>query len=126
MWQKYEDNTSFHHEEGDRSANDSESILGNRPGLGDVAYSRKRSWDAKNSPRNERNGLRLTSSGGVDKDPSDVTPLIPGRTQTQIQSCSWRSGCQRFGHQPEVLLEVVEVLVSWAYGEEMRSLGLAY
>lgn len=120
MWQKYEDNTSFHHEEGDRSANDSESILG------DVAYSRKRSWDAKNSPRNERNGLRLTSSGGVDKDPSDVTPLIPGRTQTQIQSCSWRSGCQRFGHQPEVLLEVVEVLVSWAYGEEMRSLGLAY
>lgn len=77
----------------DRSANDIKSILGNRSGLGDVAYSRKISWDPKNSPRNERNGLRLTSIGGVDKDPSDVTPLIPGRTQTQIQSCSWRSGC---------------------------------
>lgn len=49
-----------------RSVSYRESKLGNRPGLADVAYSRETSWDSKNSPRNEKNCLHLTSRGGVD------------------------------------------------------------
>lgn len=111
----------------DRSANYRESIYWVTD-LAWVMLNRKTSWDPKNSPRDERNCLRLTSRGGVDKDPSGVTPLMPDRTHTQTQTTVWRSGlhrptCQRCGHQPEALPEMVEVLEVRACGEDMRSLG---